>query len=152
MYLVIGIIILLFSVQRFGTRIVGKAFGPIMLLWFIALAALGLPWIIQYPKVLLAFSPHYAFDLLANYPHGFWLLGGVFLCTTSKALYSDLGHCGKRNIEYAWAFVKVCLILNYFGQGAWLLSRMAEGNALLERGLALFMKLCPYYSKYPWLP
>lgn len=149
MYLVISIIVLLFSVQRFGTSIVGKAFGPIMLLWFIALAVLGLPWIMQYPKVLLAFSPYYAFDLLTHYPHGFWLLGGVFLCTTgAEALYSDLGHCGKRNIEYAWAFVKICLILNYFGQGAWLLSRMAEGNTSLE-GLSPFYEVVPILFKIP---
>jgi KUP system potassium uptake protein len=142
-YLVIAILIFLFLFQRFGTSAVGKAFGPIMLLWFIALAAVGLPWILQHPKILMAFSPHHAVNLLANYPHGFWLLGSVFLCTTgAEALYSDLGHCGKRNIEYAWVFVKICLVINYFGQGAWLLAQADMGNKFLG-------DITPFYGVVP---
>jgi KUP system potassium uptake protein len=141
--LVIAILICLFIFQRFGTSTVGRAFGPIMLLWFIALAAVGLPWILHHPKILMALSPHHAVDLLVNYPHGFWLLGSVFLCTTgAEALYSDLGHCGKRNIEYAWVFVKICLLLNYFGQGAWLLAQADMGNKLLG-------DITPFYGVVP---
>ena len=125
--IVIGIIAGLFLLQSFGTQIVGKAFGPIMFLWFSMLAALGVLGILQYPGILKAVNPVYAYDLLVNYPGGFWLLGAVFLCTTgAEALYSDLGHCGKGNIRVSWVFVKSTLVLNYFGQGAWLLSHAGE--------------------------
>ncbi|MFY8137577.1 MAG: KUP/HAK/KT family potassium transporter [Flavobacteriales bacterium] len=120
--IVIAIITVLFIFQRFGTKIVGATFGPIMLVWFGMLAVLGLSQIIIYPDILKALSPHYAYDLLVHYPQGFWLLGAVFLCTTgAEALYSDLGHCGRQNIQISWVAVKVALILNYCGQGAWLL-------------------------------
>ncbi len=129
-YIVIGIIAGLFLVQSFGTQIVGKAFGPIMLLWFTMLAVLGGSWIMQNPVILKAFNPYYAYDLLVRYPGGFWLLGSVFLCTTgAEALYSDLGHCGKGNIRISWTFVKTSLLLNYLGQGAWLLAHDGEGLA-----------------------
>jgi KUP system potassium uptake protein len=99
-YIVIGIIAGLFLLQSFGTQIVGKAFGPIMLLWFSMLGVLGTSWIIQNPEILKAVNPYYAYQLLVEYPGGFWLLGSVFLCTTgAEALYSDLGHCGKGNIR-----------------------------------------------------
>jgi KUP system potassium uptake protein len=125
--IVIGIIAGLFLLQSFGTQIVGKAFGPIMFLWFTMLGVLGVTWIVQYPIILRAFNPYYAYDLLVNYPGGFWLLGAVFLCTTgAEALYSDLGHCGKGNIRISWAFVKTTLLLNYLGQGAWLLSHQGQ--------------------------
>lgn len=120
--IVIAIITVLFIFQRFGTKIVGATFGPIMLVWFGMLAVLGLSQIIIYPDILKALSPHYAYDLLVHYPQGFWLLGAVFLCTTgAEALYSDLGHCGRQNIQISWIAVKAALILNYCGQGAWLL-------------------------------
>jgi KUP system potassium uptake protein len=120
--IVIVIITVLFIFQRFGTKIVGATFGPIMLVWFGMLAVLGLSQIIIYPDILKALSPHYAYDLLVHYPQGFWLLGAVFLCTTgAEALYSDLGHCGRQNIQISWVAVKAALILNYCGQGAWLL-------------------------------
>ncbi len=120
--IVIVIITTLFVIQRVGTSIVGKAFGPIMLVWFSMLAILGLSWAMKFPTVLHAVNPYYAYNLLVNYPEGYWLLGAVFLCTTgAEALYSDLGHCGKKNIRVSWIFVKATLILNYLGQGAWLL-------------------------------
>ncbi len=121
--IVISIITLLFIVQQFGTASIGKFFGPMMALWFTMLAILGLSHILDEVHVFNAFNPYYAFDLLTTYPKGFWLLGAVFLCTTgAEALYSDLGHCGRANIRVSWIFVKTCLILNYLGQGAWLLA------------------------------
>ncbi|MBD2769431.1 KUP/HAK/KT family potassium transporter [Hymenobacter sp. BT664] len=125
--IVIGIIAGLFLLQSFGTQIVGKAFGPIMFLWFTMLAVLGGSWIVQNPTILRAFNPYYAYELLVKYPGGFWLLGSVFLCTTgAEALYSDLGHCGKGNIRISWVFVKTTLVLNYLGQGAWLLAHQGQ--------------------------
>ncbi|WP_205503178.1 KUP/HAK/KT family potassium transporter [Rufibacter psychrotolerans] len=127
--IVIGILVVLFLLQSFGTQIVGKAFGPLMLVWFTMLAVLGLVSAVQHPEIFKAFNPVYAYDLLVNYPGGFWLLGAVFLCTTgAEALYSDLGHCGRGNIRISWAFVKTCLVLNYLGQGAWLMQ--FEGRLL----------------------
>lgn len=120
--IVIAIITVLFVFQRFGTKVVGATFGPIMLLWFSMLFILGIVQVSHFPDVLRAFNPIYAYDLLVNYPHGFWLLGAVFLCTTgAEALYSDLGHCGKKNIQASWILVKICLLTNYMGQAAWLL-------------------------------
>ena len=122
MEIVLVILLLLFFFQQFGTKVVGSSFGPIMLLWFIMLAILGGIQVVQYPAVLQALSPHYAFRLLVEHPQGFWLLGAIFLCTTgAEALYSDLGHCGKGNIRVSWGFVKTALLLNYFGQAAWVL-------------------------------
>lgn len=127
--IVIAILTVLFIFQQFGTNLVGKAFGPIMLIWFGMLSTLGIVQIFQDISVLKAVNPYYAYDLLFNNPYGFWLLGSVFLCTTgAEALYSDLGHCGKKNIRVSWAFVKTALLLNYFGQGAWLLSQ--QGSVL----------------------
>lgn len=123
MPIVIVIITLLFMFQRFGTKVVGVAFGPIMITWFSTLAILGAAQFVQNPGILRALNPVYAYNLLANFPGGFFLLGAVFLATTgADALYSDLGHCGRKNIRLAWTFVKPALLLNYFGQGAWLLS------------------------------
>ncbi len=138
--IVIGIIAGLFLLQSFGTQIVGKAFGPIMLLWFTMLGVLGALWITKNPVILKAINPYYAYQLLVNYPGGFWLLGSVFLCTTgAEALYSDLGHCGKGNIRISWAFVKTALLLNYMGQGAWLLTN--QGQQLAGRN--------PFYELMP---
>ena len=121
--IVIAIISGLFFVQQFGTASIGKLFGPIMFVWFSMLAVLGSVHLVDDIAILKCLSPHYAFELLTKYPKGFWLLGAVFLCTTgAEALYSDLGHCGRANIRYSWVFVKICLILNYLGQGAWLLA------------------------------
>lgn len=122
-YIVLGIITALFFVQQFGTASIGRMFGPIMFCWFLMLAALGGSHLFDDLHIFKAFSPHYAIDLLTTYPKGFWILGAVFLCTTgAEALYSDLGHCGRANIRYSWIFVKSCLILNYLGQGAFLLA------------------------------
>ncbi len=119
---VIIILILLFFFQQFGTNVVGASFGPIMLVWFLMLASLGSSQIIHYPAIFKALNPVYGFDLLVQHPNGVWLLGAVFLCTTgAEALYSDLGHCGRKNIQVSWIFVKTALLLNYFGQGAWVL-------------------------------
>ncbi|GAB3638042.1 KUP/HAK/KT family potassium transporter [Hymenobacter arcticus] len=146
--IVIGIIAGLFLLQSFGTQIVGKAFGPIMFLWFTMLGVLGAAWVIQNPTILKAINPYYGYQLLVNYPSGFWLLGSVFLCTTgAEALYSDLGHCGKGNIRISWTFVKTALLLNYLGQGAWLLSHQGQtmGKGLLASQANPFYALMP-----PW--
>ncbi len=120
--IVVTIITLLFFFQRFGTKVVGFAFGPMMLIWFTMLLVLGAAHIAWYPHVLRCLSPYYAYELLTNYHQGFWILGAVFLCTTgAEALYNDLGHCGRMNIQVSWIFVKTALVINYMGQGAWLL-------------------------------
>ncbi len=138
--IVIAILTVLFLIQAFGTGVVGTAFGPIMLVWFIMLGTLGALQIVQTPQILSAVNPYYAWWLLTQYPGGFWLLGSVFLCTTgAEALYSDMGHCGRGNIRLSWVFVKTCLLLNYFGQGAWLLGQ--EGQRLAER--------IPFYEIMP---
>jgi KUP system potassium uptake protein len=106
-YIVIGILSVLFFIQQFGTSFIGRFFGPVMTIWFIMLAALGLVHFLENPSVFKAFNPYYGIKLLVVYPKGFYILGGVFLCTTgAEALYSDLGHCGKWNIRYSWVFVK----------------------------------------------
>jgi KUP system potassium uptake protein len=138
--IVLGIIIVLFTIQQFGTSVVGKSFGPLMLIWFGMLGFFGTLALIEYPEVLKAVNPWYAYRLLVLYPDGFWLLGAVFLCTTgAEALYSDLGHCGKENIRISWIFVKTTLLLNYFGQGAWLLKN--SGMVLHHTN--------PFFSIYP---
>lgn len=118
--IVLAIITLLFIIQQFGTDLVGKMFGPVMFLWFGTLGILGFLYILQDISILKALNPYYAYDLLANNPMALLILGGVFLCTTgAEALYSDMGHCGRRNIRVSWIFVKVTLIFNYLGQGVW---------------------------------
>jgi KUP system potassium uptake protein len=127
--IVLIIFALLFFMQQFGTNFVGVAFGPLMVVWFLMLGVLGFSQLIHHPDVLRALSPVYAFRFLSEYPGGFILLGAVFLCTTgAEALYSDLGHCGKSNIRVSWIFVKVMLLLNYFGQGAWIIINFKEGS------------------------
>lgn len=127
--IVLLIITGLFVMQQLGSSLVGKAFGPIMFLWFSMLAVLGISQIILHPEIFKALNPVYGWRLLTDNPGGFWILGAVFLCTTgAEALYSDLGHCGRKNIRVSWIFVKSCLLLNYFGQGAWLITQ--EGTML----------------------
>jgi KUP system potassium uptake protein len=125
--IVIVILLMLFVFQQFGSAIVGRTFGPIMSVWFMMLAILGGIQLIQHPAILKAINPAYALYIVTHYPQGFLLLSAVFLCTTgAEALYSDLGHCGKENIRVSWVFVKTCLLVNYFGQGAWLLTHTGE--------------------------
>lgn len=122
--IVIGILVMIFVAQQFGTQTIGRLFGPVMTFWFTFIAAMGLLWLARDLSVLRALNPIYAFRLLTEYPQGFWLLGAVFLCTTgAEALYSDMGHCGRQNIRISWIYVKTCLLLNYLGQATWLLTK-----------------------------
>ncbi len=119
--IVLAIILLLFILQQFGTSLVGKAFGPVMWLWFTMIAVLGIVWVGHFPQILKAVNPYYAYHILTTNPEAFLIIGAVFLCTTgAEALYSDLGHCGRSNIRISWIYVKICLVLNYMGQGVWL--------------------------------
>lgn len=125
--IVIGILFVLFTIQQFGTKLVGKFFAPMMLIWFGMLAILGIAQISQNLVVFKAINPYYAYRLLSIHPEGFFVLGFVFLCTTgAEALYSDMGHCGRKNIRISWIFVKSALVLNYFGQAAYLLQHEGE--------------------------
>ncbi len=145
MPIVMTIIVLLFLIQQFGTAFIGKIFGPVMVSWFLFLGILGFIQLSKNPMVLKAINPWYALDFLTNYPQGFWVLGAVFLCTTgAEALYSDLGHCGKQNIRVAWIFVGSMLLLNYFGQAAFLLNDNIEKVNLVS----------VFYSTVPtsWVP
>ena len=142
-FIVLGIISIIFFLQRFGTASIGKLFGPIMLIWFLMLATMGLLHFMDDWNIFKALNPYYAIDLLTNYPKGFWILGAVFLCTTgAEALYSDLGHCGRGNIRVSWIFVKSCLIINYVGQGAWLLANY-EGQSFDVSQLNAFYGIMP---------
>ncbi|NAW50530.1 potassium transporter Kup [Elizabethkingia argentiflava] len=115
------LLVAIFFIQQFGTSFIGKFFGPVMLMWFLILGVFGIVHISDYPQILKAFNPYYAVRLIITSPSIIVILGAVFLCTTgAEALYSDLGHCGVKNIRVSWLFVKICLILNYLGQGAWL--------------------------------
>jgi KUP system potassium uptake protein len=144
-YIVLAILALLFFMQQFGSASIGKMFGPIMFIWFTMLAILGFSHITDELHVFKAFNPYYAVKLLTTYPKGFWLLGAVFLCTTgAEALYSDLGHCGKKNIRISWVFVKICLVINYLGQGAWLLAQKGTIFANTE-----LLKDTGFMAKFP---
>lgn len=150
-YIVISILGVLFFFQQFGTSTIGKAFGNIMLLWFLMLGGLGLfkLYNVNDWRIFEALNPYYAIKILTVYPNGFWILGAVFLCTTgAEALYSDLGHCGRPNIRYSWAFVKTCLILNYLGQGAYLLS-LKEGMRWDATRKNPFYELMPHWFLLP---
>ncbi len=145
--IVLGILFILFFLQQFGTASIGKMFGPIMLCWFLMLAILGIMHLSDDLQVFRAFSPHYAVELLTTYPKGFYILGAVFLCTTgAEALYSDLGHCGRDNIRYSWIFVKICLILNYLGQGAYLLTSY-KGQTITQEMISSGFN--PFYGVMP---
>lgn len=139
--IVITILIILFSVQRFGTNVVGGLFGVMMFIWFSMIGILGVMSILHHPEIFQALNPLYAMEFLTLYPGGFWLLGAIFLCTTgAEALYSDLGHCDRRSIRLGWIFVKICLVLNYLGQGAWLLENL---------GGQISNEVNPFYSIVP---
>lgn len=135
------IVTVLFFIQQFGTNMIGKLFGPLMLLWFSMLGVLGAMHIGDYIPILQAFNPLHAIRLLTSNPEWFLILGAVFLCTTgAEALYSDLGHCGINNIRTSWAFVKVMLILNYLGQGAWIIAHVDN----LTSGFNPFYAIMPH--------
>jgi KUP system potassium uptake protein len=143
--IVLLIFALLFFLQQYGTNIVGSSFGPIMVIWFSMLGILGLTHLVQHPGVLKALNPYYAILFLTEYPGGFVLLGAVFLATTgAEALYSDLGHCGVKNIRISWFFVKAALLLNYFGQCAWLIV-----NKGLPEGINPFYAIMPRWFLVP---
>ncbi len=148
-YIVLGIMVVLFFLQQFGTESIGKLFGPIMFLWFGMLAVLGSSHLLDDLHIFRALSPHYAIELLTTYPKGFWILGAVFLCTTgAEALYSDLGHCGRENIRISWIYVKTWLILNYLGQGAWLLAHYGGQHFNTRLGIPFF-NLMPIWFVIP---
>ncbi len=144
--IVIGILSALFFFQRFGTQNIGKTFGPVMTVWFMMLLIVGVAEIIHFPAMLKALNPYYGYKLLTDYPKGFWLLGAVFLATTgAEALYSDLGHCGIKNIRITWIFVKISLVINYIGQAAWILN--LKSSTL--HGLNPFFEMMPEWFLIP---
>lgn len=144
--IVLFIISTIFFIQRFGTGSIGTYFGPFMLVWFLLLGILGMIHVVDYPYIIKAFNPYYAIKLLASSPEWFLILGAVFLCTTgAEALYSDLGHCGRRNITISWIFVKVMLILNYMGQGAYIVSHSAS----MHTGINPFYAIMPDWLLIP---
>ncbi len=125
--IVLAIIALLFVVQQVGTNRIGVLFGPVMLVWFTMIGVFGTMAFLQNPGVIRALNPLYAYRMITDYPGGFWLLGGVFLCSTgAEALYSDMGHVGRLNIQVSWIYVKLCLVLCYLGQAAWLLDHIGR--------------------------
>ena len=150
-YIVIGILSFLFLIQQFGSALIGRLFGPVMSIWFLLLAVMGCLHVFDDFQIFKAFNPYYAFQLLSAYPHGFYLLGAVFLCTTgAEALYSDLGHCGKGNIRISWIFVKTCLVLNYLGQGAWLLANhhnQVITQTMIDGGFNAFYGIMPAWFR-----
>lgn len=141
--IVIAIISIVFFIQRFGTGSIGTYFGPFMLVWFLLLGVLGAVHIVDFPLIVKAFNPYYALKLLLSNPEWFLILGAVFLCTTgAEAPYSDLGHCGRRNITISWLFVKAMLILNYMGQGAYVICHIDSVHTGIN----------PFYAVMPnWL-
>ena len=152
--IVISILTAFFFLQQFGSASIGKLFGPIMFVWFTMLAILGIYHISDDLSIFKALSPHYAIEFLARYPGGYWLLGAVFLCTTGgEALYSDLGHAGRGNIRVSWMYVKVCLLLNYFGQGAYLIAQRSglkiTPEVKAQLGINAFYDLMPQWFIIP---
>lgn len=139
------ILVVIFTVQQFGTSFIGKFFGPIMVLWFLVLGVVGLSHLTDNLEILKAFNPYYAYRLIVGSPSAIIILGAVFLCTTgAEALYSDLGHCGAKNIRASWIFVKIMLILNYLGQGAWVLTHEAQAHKINP-----FFGIMPDWAIFP---
>ena len=146
--IVLSILGLFFFMQQFGTASIGKMFGPIMFIWFTMLLVLGFIHVFEDMAIFKALSPHYAVVFLKNYPGGFWLLGAVFLCTTgAEALYSDLGHCGRGNIRMTWIYVKTCLLINYFGQGAYLLAH--RNGLMITEDIKKSLSINAFYDLMP---
>lgn len=146
--IVIGILVLLFAFQQFGTNKIGKVFGPVMIVWFTFIGIIGAMALKNSPGVLKALNPWYAYNMLQHSPGGFWLLGSIFLCTTgAEALYSDMGHCGRNNIRVSWLYIKITLILSYAGQTAWLLQHQGEYVGLISP----FYQIVPHALYWPGL-
>ena len=148
----VAIISALFFFQRFGTHQIGKFFGPVMALWFAMILVFGASYVFQNPAILKILNPYYGYELLVKYPKGFWLLGAVFLATTgAEALYSDLGHCGVKNIRLTWIFVKLSLTINYIGQAAWIMKfkSLDEVNNATLHGLNPFFEMIPHWFLLP---
>jgi len=144
--IVLVILFFLFAIQQAGTTVLGRGFGPIMVVWFSMIGVLGAAQVVQHPQIVRALNPYYAYDMLVNYPGGFWLLGGVFLCSTgAEALYSDMGHVGRRNVQVSWIFVKICLVLCYLGQATWLLGQVGRSLS----GTSPFFGLVPDWFLLP---
>ena len=140
------ILFIVFFVQQFGTSKIGKFFGPVMIIWFLALGIFGANHIMGNLSILKSFNPIYAYNLISHSPSAIVVMGAVFLCTTgAEAMYSDLGHCGKQNIRVSWIFVKAMLILNYLGQGAWLL----DNHLKVREGINPFFGIMPDYMVFP---
>ena len=136
----IGILIILFLFQRTGTGSIGKLFGPAMVIWFGMISILGFNFLIKDFSVLRAINPMFAFNLVLNYPGGLWVLGGVFLCATgAEALYADMGHVGRKNIQMAWICIKVALLLCYFGEAALLKNHIGQTLTTVD----------PFYDMVP---
>jgi len=136
----IAILVALFLFQRTGTGSIGKFFGPAMIVWFSMIAVLGYTNLTKDPSVLKAINPTYAFRMVTQYPGGFWVLGGVFLCATgAEALYADMGHVGRKNIQMAWIMIKISLILCYFGEAALLENHIGQTLSNVE----------PFYDLVP---
>lgn len=152
--IVLSILVLFFFMQQFGTASIGSLFGPVMFVWFTMLLVLGALHVFDDLQIFKAVNPYYAVYFLKNYDGGFWLLGAVFLCTTgAEALYSDLGHCGRGNIRISWIYVKTCLLINYFGQGAYILAHYS-GKQINEAtrasmGINAFFDLMPHWFIIP---
>lgn len=142
------IISLIFFMQQFGTKKIGRLFAPIMILWFAVLLVVGLSHIHENIIILKAFNPYYAIKFLTQYPNAFWMLSAIFLCTTgAEAMYMDLGHCGRANIRAAWVFVKISLVANYLGQGAFILHKF-QGQIIPE-DYKIFFELFPASLRIP---
>lgn len=142
----LAIISLLFIIQRSGTSSIGKLFGPVMMVWFLFLGITGLWLSLGDLSILQALNPVYAIKILfsPDNKEGFLILGSVFLCTTgAEALYTDMGHVGRNNIFISWPFVKICLILNYMGQCAWIIQN--QGNPVIQA----IEDLNPFYMMLP---
>lgn len=138
--IIVSILVGIFLFQQFGTHKIGKVFGPVMIVWFAFIGFLGILQLSGDWSVLKAINPKYAYQLLAEEPGGFWLLGSIFLCTTgAEALYSDMGHCGRNNIRISWVFIKLMLILSYAGQAVWLTQH--QGQSL--EGISPFFHTVP---------
>ncbi|MBS1748404.1 MAG: KUP/HAK/KT family potassium transporter [Bacteroidetes bacterium] len=149
-YIVIGILCCFFLFQQFGTASIGKFFGPVMTVWFSMIAIFGAFHLVDDLSILRAFNPYYGIKLLSHNPGALWILGAVFLCTTgAEALYSDLGHCGRRNIHISWIFVKACLLLNYLGQGASLLKNHLDVPGGPHDNINPFYDLMPEWFVIP---